>query len=247
MNQKELANILSGFERLRCLNANWRGKDYFVGDIGGQYTGLKRALHKTQFDPRRDRLFCTGNLIDPGTESPKVLTLLEQPWFFTVLGVHELMMLDALKRGHYLHWYMAGGQWAFNQDLTLARDLTDAIPLLHSLPIAFLIEQRKYPPIGLISKSPPQDFTKEGLASASLMQLLDCLIKTDVPNKKRCNYHQLDAVILGGEPARKSWAKGNIAGINLGASFLPQRGSLVLFKRKKVRKTIDHQVSFQSL
>lgn len=246
MNHENLAQMLGSFTRLSTLEANWRGKDYFVGDIAGQYSVLKHALHKAQFDPRQDRLFCTGNLIDPGIESREVLNLVMQPWFFSVLGVHELMLLDALQRGHYLHWYMAGGQWAFNQNLELKCDLVDIPPLLQALPIAYIIEQRKYPPVGLVSAAPLKLFSEEGFIQASLVQLLDCLIGHDISTKKRRYYNELDFVILGGEPARKSWAKGNIIGINLGAALMPQQGTLTLFKRKKLRKTIDQQLPYKA-
>jgi len=89
---------------IRKLPANVQGKDYVVGDLHGCYSLLTRLLEAVQFDKSQDRLFSVGDLIDRGPDSLSCLQLLAEPWFYAVLGNHELMMLD------YFLPYLLGGR-----------------------------------------------------------------------------------------------------------------------------------------
>jgi serine/threonine protein phosphatase 1 len=78
--------------------ANTRGRDFVVGDLHGCRVLLDRLLHEVGFAPDRDRLFCVGDLIDRGPESMRCLDLLDEPWCCSVLGNHEVMLLDFFSR-----------------------------------------------------------------------------------------------------------------------------------------------------
>ncbi|MEH6551282.1 MAG: metallophosphoesterase [Pseudomonadales bacterium] len=87
---------------------------FFVGDIHGQHLHLLRDLEKRGFDQETDILIATGDLIDRGPHSRSVLGLLDQPWFFSVAGNHEFMLLDARDNWteHKLKThFMNGGAW----------------------------------------------------------------------------------------------------------------------------------------
>ncbi len=91
---------------------NTQGTDYFVGDIHGEYGQLKRVLERRSFDTRYDRLFSTGDFIDRGPDSPRCLEMLNEPWFFAVMGNHEEMLIQGLsdpivRQMHLKH----GGNW----------------------------------------------------------------------------------------------------------------------------------------
>ncbi|MBS9403701.1 hypothetical protein KG088_08670 [Halomonas sp. TRM85114] len=60
---------------------NTSGRDFFVGDIHGQYGLLREAMARVAFDTRRDRLFSVGNLVDRGSASFECLSLAFEPWF----------------------------------------------------------------------------------------------------------------------------------------------------------------------
>ena len=79
---------------IRKLPANNQGKDYVIGDLHGCYELLERLLNAVEFDKSRDRLFSVGDLIDRGPESLRCLQLLEEPWFFSVRGNHEVMLME---------------------------------------------------------------------------------------------------------------------------------------------------------
>ncbi len=73
---------------------NQRGRDFAVGDVHGCFTALQSALDSIGFSPTHDRLFCMGDLVDRGPESRLAEEWLEQPWFASTMGNHDLMASD---------------------------------------------------------------------------------------------------------------------------------------------------------
>lgn len=80
--------------RILRLPANLTGRDFVVGDIHGAFHLLVAALDRVGFDPARDRLFSTGDLVDRGPYSAEALKFLREPWVFAVPGNHERMIVD---------------------------------------------------------------------------------------------------------------------------------------------------------
>ena len=84
----------------RYFRRNQRGRDFVVSDLHGRLDRLDYRLEQQGFDPERDRLFAVGDLVDRGDNSAALVERLEERWFFSVLGNHELMLLDALADPH---------------------------------------------------------------------------------------------------------------------------------------------------
>jgi serine/threonine protein phosphatase 1 len=105
------------------LTENTRGRDFVVADLHGHIEKLECALDALHFDAAADRVLAVGDLIDRGPSSLRALSLLAQPWFFSVRGNHEQAMLawvDALMDGReadevrmlaHRH-FSIGGDWA---------------------------------------------------------------------------------------------------------------------------------------
>lgn len=93
---------------------NRQGRDYFVGDLHGHFSLLMKTLGRVGFDHDRDRLFCTGDLIDRGLQSPECIRLLSEPWFHSVTGNHECLFTVGRKdpRARAMH-IKNGGAWAY--------------------------------------------------------------------------------------------------------------------------------------
>ena len=68
---------------------NEQGHDFVVGDIHGHRQRLFDELGRQGFDKEKDRLFCTGDLVDRGPDSFGTLALVFEPWFHFVRGNHE--------------------------------------------------------------------------------------------------------------------------------------------------------------
>lgn len=96
---------------------NREGNDYAVGDIHGNFTALQAELDRIGFDPRVDRLFSVGDMVDRGPESEEFWDWLQKPWFFAVMGNHEQMAIDAVREGALshasIHHYQNGGAWLY--------------------------------------------------------------------------------------------------------------------------------------
>lgn len=77
------------------------GRDFVVGDIHTQYDLLFQSLNQLDFNPEKDRLFSVGDVINRGNENYKIMQLFKEPWFYSVLGNHELILLS------YLNYYQS--------------------------------------------------------------------------------------------------------------------------------------------
>ena len=138
---------------LKTLEPNLQGRDFVIGDLHGCFDAFQNLLKNISFDNTRDRMISVGDLVDRGPNSLECLELLREPWFHSVLGNHEQMMLETLHRpGYSSDWFMNGGNWgrsALNckanphlipSDLDVA--LLDLQPLAAELPYLITVNMK---------------------------------------------------------------------------------------------------------
>lgn len=119
------------------LPRNRHGRDFVVGDIHFKTTELHRGLHALGFDKAKDRLIAVGDLIDRGRGVLDGLKLLGEPWFFSVLGNHERMLIDAYEANPEARYSAHGAGWW----MTIADESKAMIiDKLRSLPIVIELE-----------------------------------------------------------------------------------------------------------
>jgi len=117
---------------------NTQGNDYIIGDIHGQWHLVEELLLRLRFDKSKDRLFCCGDLVDRGQQSHLILEYLAKPWFFSVFGNHEQMLLDSTTSEQDRYFYMReGGMWFYYEDNTTQKEI---IQVVKDLPLLIEIE-----------------------------------------------------------------------------------------------------------
>lgn len=119
------------------LSQNEQGRDFVVGDIHFKTIDLHKGLKALGFDSTVDRVIAVGDLIDRGPGVLDGLKLLGEPWFFTVKGNHEQMLIDAYRQDpHARHSALGAGWWP-----TIADESKEMIiQKLESLPTVIEIE-----------------------------------------------------------------------------------------------------------
>lgn len=142
----------------RYFESNPQGVDFVVGDIHGEYGLLQRALAEADFNPEADRLFALGDLVDRGPDGEAVLALLEKPWFHTIVGNHEMMLLQGLQdpEARLLH-LMNGGDWF--QVLSRERQTALAQRIRQHCSLSITVETGQGP-IGLVHATAPADWRR---------------------------------------------------------------------------------------
>lgn len=86
---------------------------YFMGDLHGQHAKYVRAIQFEVEDYYKSRIISVGDLVDRGAESFKCLDLTSKANFNSVLGNHESLWIDAIRKPTELslsHLHRNGGE-----------------------------------------------------------------------------------------------------------------------------------------
>ena len=121
------------------LPMNNTGRDIVVGDIHGHFELFEQLLERLDFDDRHDRILSVGDSIDRGPESYRNMEYYEKPWFYSVLGNHEAMLIGTMKRiyGLYELWINNGGEWS---DAISEEELIQMAQFYETLPYVIDVE-----------------------------------------------------------------------------------------------------------
>lgn len=119
---------------------------FVCGDIHGCLNELEAKLEEVGFDKSTDHLYALGDLIDRGPNSLEVLALLDEPWFDSILGNHEVLMLEAYKGNVEMH-VINGGKWFA---LATHVERGEAVSRVRDLPVALTVTTPTGRKIGLV-------------------------------------------------------------------------------------------------
>ncbi len=99
---------------------------YAIGDLQGCYKQFRQLLDKIKFDPEKDKLWLTGDLVNRGPKSLKTLRYVKDlgDAVITVLGNHDLHLIAA---------YALPNAYPASDDLQRIIDAPDADELIHWL------------------------------------------------------------------------------------------------------------------
>lgn len=202
---------------------NEKGRDYAVGDIHGCYTKLQEALNLIEFDKYTDRLFSVGDLVDRGPESEEFWDYLRQPWFHSVRGNHEELVIQSLKDGDRsnasaIH-AMNGGMWLYG--LPEVEQQCYAC-VMEELPLAMEIET-KNGLIGIIHAECPMGdwnlFKSMYNSNKDMFDSIAMWARTKISKKDASNVVGLHKLYVGHTPNNEVVSLGNVEYIDTGACF----------------------------
>ncbi|PTP42746.1 metallophosphoesterase [Vibrio splendidus] len=105
------------------------GKDYFIGDIHGEYNLIEALLKYVNFSVKDDRLFSVGDLCDRGKDSVACIELSKEKWFHPVIGNHELFVINYNENNAFANklWKHNGGEWWFSLKKTTQDNIRNTI------------------------------------------------------------------------------------------------------------------------
>jgi len=142
--------------------SNSGGRDFIIGDLHGMLDLLGAALDARAFDPRCDRLFSVGDLIDRGVDSPGASRLVGNAWFHAVRGNHEDMLIRAASGEDprmLALWWQNGGQWGIRGGQVTA-EARVAAERLGQLPWVITLEHSSGRCFGIChAQCPVEDWT----------------------------------------------------------------------------------------
>lgn len=148
-------------QKVLRLSQNHHGRDFVVGDIHFKTTDLYKGLRKLGFDSQTDRVIGVGDLIDRGPGVLEGLKLLGEPWFFTVMGNHEQMLIRAYRENPDARYVSHGaGWWA-----TVADESKEMIIVkLETLPTLIEIESPRGI-VGVVHGDVPRGLSWQGFVN----------------------------------------------------------------------------------
>ena len=196
---------------------------------------LERLIVKARFNPRLDRLFSVGDLIDRGPNSLGAIKFLAQPWFHAIRGNHEAMLLTCREDPDDLAtakiWLRNGGEWWLDTTPTEREAMFQAIA---ALPLVIEIEttHRK---VGIVHADIPpgmnwQEFVTQIEAGAPDIEA------TALWSRTRANLYKIagdvpgiERIYCGHNIVEKPLMAGNVNYIDTGA-YMPKAGRMTMIE-----------------
>lgn len=233
---------------VRFFKTNDHGRDFVAGDIHGQFDILKDLLDRIDFQKNTDRLFLTGDLIDRGPLSHRVLEWLAKPWLHSVKGNHEQMVIDSIRgTGNQLRHTKNGGKWFYDRPPEDRQKIAERLALL---PVAIEIQLQDSTRVGVIHAEPPgwelglNWSDSIALLSSTTLHVQKNALLQALYSRSRINTKS-DSIILGARAiyvghstVPEPLSLGNTTYIDTGCSFPDGKLTLLDIKSGKVFQSL---------
>lgn len=220
-------------KRVQTFAPNPNGRDFCVGDIHGMFKMLERLLAKARFNPKQDRLFSVGDLIDRGPDSLSAIKFLRQPWFHAIRGNHEAMLITCRQNPDDLAtakiWLRNGGEWWLD---TTADEREAMFEAVAPLPLVMEIETGSRR-VGIVHADiPPSISWQQFLAQITAGD--PEVEATALWSRTRANLYKIvgdvpgiERIVCGHNIVEKPLMAGNVSYIDTGA-YMPKVGRMTM-------------------
>ncbi|MFC4349219.1 metallophosphoesterase [Kordiimonas lipolytica] len=203
------------------------GRTFVCGDLHGCYDELWQEMHQAGFDRARDHLIVLGDLTDRGIKNYECVKLLAEPWFHSVLGNHDEMMLNAVNPRSDKHfWRVNGGGWF---DL-LSEEQQEEVQYLcdrfvERLPLSMTLLLPDGSHIGLMHADAPTDWHAAVEGHQPRMETL--WGRRRIKDKDQTSVANVDLVLVGHTSNNAILRLGNVIYLDTGAGFRNGRLTMV--------------------
>lgn len=222
--------------KINYYEENKKGNDYAVGDIHGEYLQLEEKLKEIGFNPKCDRLFATGDLVNRGRYSHMVIDWLKKPWFIPVRGNHDHCIASIRKGGKGMETKLKNvykGEWYFEQSKSFQESLCKRFELL---PVANCIKTEKGPVVIVHADLPTATWkTFENQVKMFNLKLINEAISSFERHKiKNQIIPDVRAVICGHTSGKNVRILGNFYIIDTGCGM--EKGRLTILSLKTLEE-----------
>ncbi|EPP7234721.1 metallophosphoesterase [Shigella flexneri] len=225
------------YKPIRYFDENRKGKDYVIGDIHGEFVKLISKLREIKFDTKKDRLFCVGDLTDRGPDSHLVMNFLNEDWFISVKGNHELLTIeyvnkmDALMKEIYIE--QLGGFWV--KKLT-TKQMVEIANAYKNLPIAMHVKTEDGPIVIVHADLPTATWKafEQNMKTVNYKIMMKAMKDTIRPTIKNQYIKDVRAVICGHMKDESVRKLGNFYLIDTGGGF--SDGHLTILDMKTLKE-----------
>ena len=237
------------YSLFKYFTKNCQGRDFIVGDIHGMFTPFLALLEQIDFDNEKDRVFSVGDLIDRGNESHRAIEFLTKPWFFSIMGNHEYMLIESKYDKQMLtNWLeYCGGDWWHAMPEKLKPRIRKK---LAKLPLAIEIEA-PCGNVGIVHADVPLHmnwayFIKKLQTSMEIQNYSlwsRNRYKRIITDGYAAKIEGIDLVVVGHTPVPDPITTANIYFIDTGATYIddPRLGKLTILELAKA--PMLHQIA----
>jgi len=194
---------------------------FVCGDIHGCLDALMTKLRIIGFDFERDRLYALGDLVDRGPDSEGVMALLDQPWFDSIQGNHEVLMIEAANGNGSMHVANGGGWFAMLPPARRAELAERAM----RLPVAMTVETPSGRKVGLVHADVPGDDWLQFIDRLETEQVRDMAqwsrerigrARYEIERQHMQPIRNIDHVYMGHTPVKEPVRAANMSWIDTG-------------------------------
>jgi len=212
---------------IKSFDVNYEGRDIAVGDIHGHFSLLMEGLTRINFDPKVDRLFATGDLVDRGPENLRAREFLNYPWFETVRGNHD-DYVARFSNGLLGKWGEHAGKWFF--ELSRTTQMTWETRF-REIPILMEVETPEGL-VGIVHANNPfetWDQLKAALRNTKDKKHRRLVVNTCMHDRRRYEFKEdhgvedIRAMVVGHNPVHEPLKLGNVHFIDTYA-WQPEHG-----------------------
>ncbi|WP_281284870.1 metallophosphoesterase [Litorilituus lipolyticus] len=177
----------------------------------GNLDCLNQVLKNESFDFNNDRLFALGDIIDRGSQSEYCFALLNEPWFFSVLGNHEAMFLEQYKANNFSYLNKnIGNLWIEKWQNKKSQLEQWAHDINNNMPLTITLDYDGFT-TGLVHAKAPQIWPTQQGNKVPIEQCNEQL--WDREDFYKLNhlsaYQGTDLILMGHNPVKKITLRGN--------------------------------------